>query len=105
MGTLLIKKFLWIDASINSNENISNLNYLKEEYPKIKLFTFNSLQKGIDYLLSKKFCFVYLIISGSLLQEYIKLYTKNINLISCIPITCIYTSKNFKLILEKKKTL
>ena len=103
MGTLLIKKFLWIDASINSNENISNLNYLKEEYPKIKLFTFNSLQKGIDYLLSKKFCFVYLIISGSLLQEYIKLYTKNINLISCIPITCIYTSKNFKLILEKKK--
>ena len=103
MGTLLIKKFLWIDASINSNENISNLNYLKEEYPKIKLFTFNSLQKGIDYLLSKKFCFVYLIISGSLLQEYIKLYNKNINLFSCIPITCIYTSKNFKLILEKKK--
>ena len=103
MGTQLIKKFLWIDTSINSNENILNLKYLKEEYPNTKIITFNSLQKGIDYLLSKKFRFVYLVISGSLLQEYIKLYTNNINLITCIPITCIYTSKNFKLILEKKK--
>ena len=103
MGTQLIKKFLWIDTSINSNENILNLKYLKEEYPNTKIITFNSLQKGIDYLLSKKFRFVYLVISGSLLQEYIKLYTNNINLITCIPITCIYTSKIFKLILEKKK--
>ena len=98
----MIKKFLWIDSSLNSKENILNLKYLKEEYPDSIIITKNSLQKGFDYLMSKKFRFIYLIISGRLFQDFIMMYKNNINKISCIPITCIYTSKKFKLILEKK---
>ena len=103
MGNNIINEVVWIDSSINSQENSDNLKKVKNKFPNVSIIALNSLDECFNYLYSKKFCFIYLIISGKLFQDYIKKYYQNLKDLTCIPITSVYTSTNFKLILEQKK--
>ena len=85
----------WIDKQIKSKENQYYLNYLKKEFPKYIIETFDSIN-NFEYFLKKEkkvydFKFVYIIISGSLAEEFFNIYI-NLTYINIIAATIIFCS-------------
>ena len=93
---------VWIDEKIKNLENQNYFEEMKLIFQNIKINTFNNLDKGFNYLLKLNFKTIFIIISGSLYTKYYYQLRKNIKNLKIIPITIIFTSEEYKKILEKK---
>ena len=99
-----INKIFWIDQKVNSDYNKKCQVQLKEKFPDMELQTFEDFQKGFEEIKNtKKFEFIYLIISGLYFESYVENFDKDIESFTHIPITIIFTSKYFQDVLLQKK--
>ena len=76
---LNLKKFIfWIDKNIKNNQNQNYLKQLNKEFPSYVKETFTSIENLENFLKLKKkeydFKFIYIIISGSLAEEFFNRY-------------------------------
>ena len=94
---------IWIDENVFNEENQFYFKILKEKFPNIKITTFNDLEEGFENILKLEFVTIFVIVSGRLYSQYYNKLKNNLNKIKCVPINIIFTSSNFKQILENNK--
>ena len=75
-NTPSLKKLVWIDLEINSEENLRYQDYLWELL--FEVYTFDDIDEGICQLKQFKFEKIYIIISGMLFENFIQLIKKNL---------------------------
>ena len=98
----------WIDAKykdiINNETRDIIENILVKKYHFIYK-PFETLDKAIEELLNKKYKFktVFVIVSGRIYQDYYLTLKKIRSVLTCIPVTLIYTSTSFRKTFERKK--
>ena len=94
---------LWIDKKIDNNENTV---YLKEfeEMELFDIFTFKNEDDGLKKIKEIKFRKTFLILSGSVYQDFIIKFINQINDIFVIPIIIIFTWDKYYFI-EKNKNI
>ena len=95
--------YIWIDSNINNLENSGYAKKLAIKYPNISLFT--NVADGIKYFKKIKFYITYIIISGSLFNEFISKLKTVINEISSVPKIIIFTSEITKAKIEKTELI
>ena len=101
---------LWIDENVNKSENISNLNFFKENpYNQLllsfQLLCFDNLEEVYDLIFNYiNFKIIFIIISGELYPDYYYKLKNNIKFIKCLPICVIFTSDELKEIFIKRKS-
>ena len=99
-----IRDIFWIDEKINNKSNEKYKEIINEKFSeKLTLMTFDNFEKGFDEILRIRFKFIYLIISGKFFQTYVEKFDSNIDQLTTIPMTIIFTSKNYKEYLLGKK--
>ena len=88
------KSLIWIDADINSNENMRFYNtYLSKNFKANK---FKSIHEGIEFLKqTQKFTSIILIISGNLYKEFYFLMSKNKKEIKFCIIVIVYLRNEY----------
>ena len=94
---------IWIDEKVFNSENQMYFEKMKLNYPNIKINLFDNLEEGFNNILSLEFISIFVIVSGRLYSQYYSKLKNNLNKIKCIPINLIFTSSNFKKILENKE--
>ena len=94
---------VWIDKKIDNNENKV---YLKEfeEMELFDIFTFKNEDDGLKKIKEIKFRKTFLILSGSVYQDFIIKFINQINDIFVIPIIIIFTWDKYYFI-EKNKNI
>ena len=90
-------KAIWFDKNINNDENKKYIQQLKSLFNNIK--GYQSLDEGFENLYENDFRIVFVIVSGSLYGRYLQKIKENVNKITNIPYTYIFTSYNFKKVL------
>ena len=94
-----LPKLIWIDKSVNEGEN---KRYQKELYD-IKLFdykVFESIEEGINEIKKISFEKIYLIIRGTMFQDFLTVFKEEKKKISCSLDILIFTSKKHKYLVE-----
>ena len=85
----ILRKVIWIHYNKFKNMNKKFQSFLSKRNLEFKeAFDVNS---GIEEIKSVKFKCVYVIISGSMFTEFIKIFKENLNQIVCIPIITMFT--------------
>ena len=100
-----ISDIYWIDEKVNNNENKKNQTKLKNAFSdkNFKLIAIENFDTGFNEILKVKFKFIYLIISGRNFKKYVEYVDKYKNELTTIPITIIFTSKEYQVYLYGKK--
>ena len=99
------RNIIWIDKNINSQENTNYLIYLNKR--NFKVDTYDDLYVGLNEILldeDKYFKDIYVIISGSVYQDFILQFKKYLMDICIVPKIIIFTSDK-KLFLEKNSNI
>ena len=92
------KIIFWLDSNVNNQENTKYQKIIKA-YKNTALYTFTDINICISNLMKIKFMKTYIMISGSLSQEFFIEFVKIINKIKTVPSIIIFTSKEkFRLI-------
>ena len=84
-------KVLWLDANVNIGENLKYQNLFKD-INKIQIFPFVEINSCIDKIKEIRYEKTFIIISGSLLNDFKKEFEKIIKEIEIIPEIIIFTS-------------
>ena len=93
----------WVDENIKNQENQQYCDEIYNEYT-INFTEFVDLNSIFEEMKLIKFEIVFIIISGKLIEDYLKLFKKQIDLLYIIPIHIIFTShKNIIINLLKEK--
>ena len=85
----ILSEVLWIHKNLLKEDNNIFIQYLTTKNLKFKEVF--DVYSGIEVLKSIKFKCLYVIISGSMFTEFIKIFKENLNQIVCIPIITIFT--------------
>ena len=100
-----ISDIYWIDEKVNNNENRNNQTKLKNAFSdkNFKLIAIENFDTGFNEILKVKFKFIYLIISGRNFKKYVEYIDLYKNKLTTIPISIIFTSKEYQEYLNDKK--
>ena len=100
-----ISDIYWIDEKVNNNPNKKIQTKLIDAFSdkKFKLKVIENFDTGFNEILMVKFKFIYLIISGRNFKKYVEYIDKYTNKLTTIPITIIFTSKEYQEYLYGKK--
>ena len=97
-------ELIWIDAKVNNDENKK----YKAEISKAMSFNFSCFEKipeAIKYLKKLEFISVFIICSGRLYPEFIKIFKTNINDFSIIPKIVIFCGSRYSYLERNKNNL
>jgi len=104
MDEIKIKTIIWIDEKIKNDENQIYLKTMKEKFPIFNIYECENLEEGINQLLKIKYELVFVCTSGRLYQSYLQKLEEITDDLFCLPISIIFTSKNYKKVLIGLKT-
>ena len=99
------RNIIWIDKNINNKENTKYLIYLNKR--KFKIDTYDDIFSGLNEILfneDKYFKDIYIILNGSLYQDFILQFKKFLIDIFVVPKIIILTN-NKELFLEKNSNI
>jgi hypothetical protein len=99
-----INQIFWLDKNVNKANNIKYQEQIKNTFPNMELNTFDNFDEGFKKIKKNRFKYIYLIISGPYFKSYVEKFNEEIEEFTHIPITIIFTSKNFQDVLLQKKT-
>ena len=94
-------ELVWIDARVNEKDNKDYRDKIKK-FMKIKFSSFEKVKEGIEYLKTIEFIPTYILCSGRLYPEFIKIFKTQINEFSICPRIIIFCG-NKKDYLKKNK--
>ena len=99
----LVKTIFWVDQNIKNEENQKYCDKIKIQY-RITVEQFTEINSLFAKMKKIKFDIGIIIISGRLIEDYLKLFKEQIYFLSIIPIHIIFTnSKDFIINLLNKK--
>ena len=88
------KRILWIDKNLNTFDNKSTLEYFKDNLKNYIIITFESVSNAFKEIKNNKniyeFDLFYVIVSGSLTEEFFTVYAKETQKINIIAATIVY---------------
>ena len=89
---ILIKDLIWIDKSIDNDENQGYIKIMKDQC-KINCVQFTDVESAFQYMMnSLRFKVIALMVSGTLFSTYMKAFDNYKNKLTTIPLTIIFTS-------------
>ena len=90
----ILCKVIWIHKNKFKDANKIFISFLSKR--NLSFTEANDNNSGIEEIIKIKFKCIYIIVSGSMFDEFVKLFQKNLNKICCIPIVTIFTSHKEK---------
>jgi len=94
-------KFIWMDYNIDNNENKKYKKILKEECSLIECKLSKLIEQGLEEIKKVKFERVILMLSSKMFEDFIPLFEKEKNKISCSLNIIVFTKKDKKLLIEE----
>ena len=89
---ILIKDLIWIDKSIDNDENQGYIKIMKDQF-SINCIKFKDVESAFQYMMnSLRFKVIALMVSGSLFSTYIQAFDNYKKKLTTIPLTIIFTS-------------
>ena len=82
---------IWLDTNVENEENQSYINSNKAKIKEFDLLTCKKIEDVVEKLKQIKFVKTYMIISGRLYGEFIKVYKNNLNQFNVAPKITIFT--------------
>ena len=98
-----IKNIFWLDKNIKNKENRNYCSEINRKY-KINIKQFIDINSLFEKMKLIKFDIVIIIISGRLIEDYLKIFKEQIDFLFIIPIHIIFTNHKDSIInlLQKK---
>ncbi|MCQ2815819.1 MAG: hypothetical protein MJ252_00995 [archaeon] len=84
------KIVVWIDAHVDSPHNKKTIENIKKQIPNVIVETAKTVQEGKDHLKNYALRLIYVIVSGSLCEEYMDNYEQNLRELYIITANIIY---------------
>ena len=90
----ILSEVIWIHKNKFKDSNQMFVSFLNKR--NLKFIEAFDVPSGIAKIKEIKFKCIYVIVSGSMFSDFIKLFKQNINQISCIPVITIFTMEKSK---------
>ena len=86
----LIKNVIWIDQNNDKSENKGYLEHYSERLKDFSFTLVTSVKEGYSCLRNYKFKLVYVILSGSLAEEFLDIYEENLQKLTVLSLNIIF---------------